>query len=80
MMYDLADRVSDVFTEQLAAGGYDSKTAPTYAHALVGMVAFVGQWWTDSYKPPPVETVANHIAALAWTGLRHLPKRPTLME
>lgn len=80
LMYDLADRVSIVFTEQFGKGGYDSTTAPIYAHALVGMVAFVGQWWTDSDNPPSVETVANHIAALAWTGLRHLPKRPTFTE
>jgi len=40
------------------------------------MVAFVGQWWTESRKPPTVETVASHIAALAWMGLRHLPRRP----
>ena len=80
LMYDLADRVSAVFTEQFSEIGYDAKNAPIYAHALVGMIAFVGQWWTDSHKPPPVETVANHIAALAWTGLRHLPKQPKLME
>ncbi len=80
LMYELADRVSDVFTEQFDQAGYDAKSAPIYAHALVGMVAFVGQWWTDSGKPPPVESVANHLAALAWTGLRHLPKRPTLTE
>ena len=80
LMYDLSDRVSDVFTEQFGKGGYDSTTAPIYAHALVGMVAFVGQWWTDSENPPPVETVANHIAALAWTALRHLPKQPSLTE
>jgi AcrR family transcriptional regulator len=80
LMYDLADRVSDVFAEQFGKGGYDSTTAPIYAHALVGMVAFVGQWWTDSDNPPSVDSVANHIAALAWTGLRHLPKSPTLTE
>jgi len=80
LMYDLADRVSDIFRKELDKAGYDSKSAPIYAHALVGMVAFVGQWWTDSRKPPPVETVASHIAALAWAGLRHLPKRPTLIE
>ncbi len=59
-------------------GGF-AVLAPIYAHALVGMVAFVGQWCTESRKPPPVETVASHIAALAWMGLRHLPKRPTLL-
>ena len=80
LMHDLADRIGDVFTEQFGNAGYDSKTAPIYAHALVGMVAFVGQWWTESHKAPPVETVASHIGALAWMGLRHLPKRPTLLE
>jgi len=80
LMYDLADRVSDIFKDEFDKAGYDSKSAPIYAHALVGMVAFVGQWWTDSRKPPPIETVASHIAALAWAGLRHLPKRPSLIE
>lgn len=80
LMYDLADRVSAIFKNEFDKAGYDAKFAPIYAHALVGMVAFVGQWWTDSRKPPPVETVASHIAALAWAGLRHLPKRPTLIE
>jgi AcrR family transcriptional regulator len=80
LMYDLADRVGAIFTEQFRKAGYDAKTAPIYAHALVGMVAFVGQWWTESRKAPPVETVASHIAALAWMGLRHLPKRPALLE
>ena len=80
LMYDLADRIGEVFTEQFGKAGYDSKFAHIYAHALVGMVAFVGQWWTESHKPPSVETVASHIGALAWSGLRHLPKRPTLLE
>ena len=60
--------------------GYDARTAPIYAHALVGMVAFVGQWWTESRKPPPPETVASHVAALAWMGLRHLPRRPAVLR
>ena len=79
LMYDLADRVGDIFADQFRRAGYDAKAAPIYAHALVGMVAFVGQWWTETRKPPPAETVASHLAALAWMGLRHLPKRPTLL-
>jgi AcrR family transcriptional regulator len=79
LMYDLADRVGDIFAEQFRKAGFDAKTAPIYAHALVGMVAFVGQWWTESAKPPPAETVAAHIGALAWMGLRHLPRLPTLL-
>jgi hypothetical protein len=76
LMFDLADRVGRIFSEQFHKAGYDAKAAPIYAHALVGMVAFVGHWWTESAQPPPAEAVANHVAALAWMGLRHLPKRP----
>jgi AcrR family transcriptional regulator len=80
LMHDLADRIGDVFTEQFREAGYDSRAAPIYAHALVGMVAFVGPWWKDSKKPLSVEMTAGHISALAWMGLRHLPKKPTLLD
>ncbi len=76
LLNDMAERVGDVFAASFKAAGYDPKSAPIYAHALVGMVTFVGQWWTHARKPA-VEEVASHIAALAWMGLRHLPKRPT---
>lgn len=75
LLNDVAERVGDVFAMSFKDAGFDAKTAPIYAHALIGMVTFVGQWWTDVRKPP-IEEVASHIAALAWMGLRHLPKRP----
>jgi AcrR family transcriptional regulator len=78
LLNDVAERVGDVFAAAFKQAGYDPKVAPVYAHALVGMVTFVGQWWTENRKLP-VETVAGHIAALAWMGLRHLPKRPALV-
>jgi AcrR family transcriptional regulator len=77
LLNDVAERVGDVFAATFKDAGYDPRSAPIYAHALIGMVTYVGQWWTESRKPD-VEEVANHIAALAWMGLRHLPKRPTL--
>jgi AcrR family transcriptional regulator len=76
LLNDVAERVGDVFASAFKAAGYDPKTAPIYAHALVGMVTFVGRWWTETRKPS-VEEVANHLSALAWMGLRHLPKRPS---
>ncbi len=79
LLNDVAERVGDVFAVSFKNAGYDARTAPIYAHALIGMVTFVGQWWTEARKPP-VEEVANHLAALAWMGLRHLPKRPTLAK
>src|SRR5512140_711556 len=77
LLNDVAERVGDIFAETFKDAGYDAKAAPIYAHALIGMVTSVGQWWTETQKPS-VEDVANHVAALAWMGLRHLPKRPTL--
>ncbi|MFZ1865357.1 MAG: TetR/AcrR family transcriptional regulator [Polyangiales bacterium] len=77
LLNDMAERVGDVFVSALKEAGYDTKAAPIYANALIGMVTFVGKWWTEQRKPP-VEEVAKHISALAWMGLRHLPKRPML--
>src|SRR5437870_11831497 len=76
LLGEVAERVGKVFAAEFKKAGYDPKSAPIYAHALVGMVTFVGQWWTETRKPS-VESVASHIGALAWMGLRHLPTRPT---
>ncbi len=75
MLNDVAERVSKVFARSFKEAGFNPKFAPIYAHALVGMITFVGQWWTEVRKPS-VEKVASHISALAWMGLRHLPKKP----
>jgi AcrR family transcriptional regulator len=75
LLNDVAERVGEVFAASFKSAGYDAKAAPIYAHALIGMVTFVGQWWTESRKPS-VEEVATHLSALAWMGLRRLPKRP----
>ena len=75
MLNDVAERVGDIFASAFKQAGYDQKTAPIYAHALIGMVTFVGQWWTESRRFS-VERVASHMAALAWMGLRHLPHEP----
>jgi len=75
LLNEVAERVSNIFAAEFKKAGYDIKAAPIYAHALIGMVTFVGQWWTEARKPS-VEEVSSHISALAWMGLRHLPKRP----
>ncbi len=77
LLNDLAERVGDIFAASFKSAGFDPRTAPIYAQALVGMVTFVGKWWTGVRKPP-VEEVAKHVVALAWMGLRHLPNRPGL--
>jgi AcrR family transcriptional regulator len=75
LLNEVAERVSDVFAEAFKQAGYDPDIAPIYAHALIGMVTLVGQWWSVVRKPS-VERVASHIVALAWMGLRNLPEKP----
>jgi AcrR family transcriptional regulator len=75
VLNDVAVRVGSIFASEFKKAGYNPRHAPIYAHALVGMVTFVGQWWV-AVRKPSVEVVASHIAALAWMGLRQLPKKP----
>ncbi|MBW2381740.1 MAG: TetR/AcrR family transcriptional regulator [Deltaproteobacteria bacterium] len=75
LLNEVAERVSDVFAEAVKQAGLDPDVAPIYAHALIGMVTLVGQWWSVVRKPS-VEKVASHIVALAWMGLRNLPEKP----
>ena len=76
---DLAERIGDVFKQQLKDANLDVKAAPIYAHALIGMVTLVGQWWIENQKID-VETVAKHVAAMGWLGLRHLPRKPEFSQ
>lgn len=71
---DLALRVADLFRHEFSRAGYDPDIAPIYAHALVGMVTQVGQWWAAEGRGVPVDYVVQHVSALGWMGLRHLPK------
>jgi hypothetical protein len=40
------------------------------------MVTQVGQWWAADGKKIPLDHVVQHISAIGWMGLRHLPKKP----
>ncbi|MFZ5441433.1 MAG: TetR/AcrR family transcriptional regulator [Myxococcota bacterium] len=71
---DVALRVSDLFRVEFARAGFDPAISPIYAHALTGMVTQVGQWWALEGREIPVEFVVQHVSALGWMGLRHLPK------
>lgn len=75
MLSEIAARVGEIFSEEFDRAGYVSSVGPIYAHALIGMVTYVGQWWHED-RSRPMEEVADHLAALAWMGLRHLPRQP----
>ncbi|MFN2626758.1 MAG: TetR/AcrR family transcriptional regulator [Mycobacteriales bacterium] len=74
---DIATQVEHILAEQFKDRGYDTKLAPLYSQALVGMVALTGQWWLDAKKPKR-DKVAAHLVNLAWNGLSHLEHKPEL--
>lgn len=75
LLAEVAERVGNVLRSEFKRAGYDTRAAPLYAQALIGMVTFVGQWWEENSKMS-AEEAASHISALAWMGLRHLPTKP----
>jgi AcrR family transcriptional regulator len=75
LLAEVGERVGKVFAVEFKRAGYDTKAAPIYAQALIGMVTFVGQWWTE-HPRTSIDDVASHLSALAWMGLRHLPRQP----
>jgi AcrR family transcriptional regulator len=75
---DIATQVEYILAGQFKARGFNTKLAPLYSHALVGMVALVGQWWLDARKPSRDE-VAAQLVNLAWNGLGNLEHKPVLV-
>lgn len=75
---DIATQVEYILAGQFKARGFNTKLAALYSHALVGMVALVGQWWLDARKPSRDE-VAAQLVNLAWNGLGNLEQKPTLV-
>jgi len=78
VLNDVAHQVEHVLGAEFKTRGYDPKLSELYAQALVGMVALAGRWWLEVRKPRK-ELVAAHLVNLAWNGLSHLEKQPTLL-
>ncbi|MGW7006019.1 TetR family transcriptional regulator [Streptomyces sp. NPDC054933] len=78
LISDIATQVEDILGLEFKQRGFDSKLAPMYAQALVGMVALTGQWWLDARRPKKAE-VAAHLVNLAWNGLSGLEPKPRLI-
>ncbi|MDQ4095873.1 MAG: TetR/AcrR family transcriptional regulator [Actinomycetota bacterium] len=76
---DIAAEVEHILVSEFKKRGFDTKVAPIYSRALVGMVALVGQWWLDVGKPKR-EVVASHLVNLAWNGLKDLQPQPERIE
>jgi AcrR family transcriptional regulator len=77
VLNEVVNQVQPIVADMFKARGYDPKLAPIYAHSLVGMVVFTGQWWLDARKPKR-EVVAAHLVNVAWNGLERLDRSPRL--
>ena len=72
---DIAAKAEGVLQDFFVRSGLDPDSAIIYAGGLVGMVAHVGAWWAP-VQQPDAATVAAHITALAYHGLKGLPSNP----
>ncbi len=75
LLSDVAAKAEEVLTGFFAESGIDLAAAPLYAHALVGMVVYVGAWWSEE-RELPKDVVAAHLTALTYMGLSRLPRDP----
>jgi AcrR family transcriptional regulator len=75
LLSDVAAKAEEVLAGFFGESGIDLAAAPIYAHALVGMVVYVGAWWSEEHEPPK-EVVATHLTALIYLGLSRLPRDP----
>ena len=75
LLSDVAAKAERILTGFFAQSGIDTKVAPLYAHALVGMVVHVGAWWSEA-REPSKEEVAAHLTGLVYLGLARLPRDP----
>lgn len=77
LLNDIATQAEEVLGVYFDREGHDRKLAALYAQALIGMLAFTGQWWLMTGKPRK-EEVAAHLVNIAWNGLAHMESKPHL--
>jgi AcrR family transcriptional regulator len=65
----VGDQVADVIAEQLAAAGADAAPAVPWGHGVVGMVRSAADNWVARPAEMSRDQLADHLTALAWTGL-----------
>jgi AcrR family transcriptional regulator len=69
----IATELSQAIARVLVASDLPSEGAPIYAHALLGGVESVVEWWLRSGRPER-ERVVEYLVAFAWRGFDGLPR------
>ena len=71
----IGDQVADVIAEQLTVVGADPAPAVPWGHGLVGMVRSAADNWIGRPSYMSKDELADHLTALAWTGLSRVVAR-----
>ncbi len=79
VMRDVAEQLTERLDGVCKRYGYPRQLAPMYAHMLVGMVALTGEWWAQE-RSPRKEVVVTQVVNMAWNGVSHLEREPTLVS
>jgi len=65
----IGDHIAEIISTELRRQGRDTDPAPTWGHALVGMVRAAGDQWLAARPDLEREVLAGQLADLAWSGL-----------
>jgi AcrR family transcriptional regulator len=71
----VGDQVADVIADQLRAAGADPAPAVPWGHGVVGMVRSAADNWLARPAGMSRDELADHLTALAWTGLSRVVAR-----
>jgi AcrR family transcriptional regulator len=71
----VGDQVADVIADQLRVAGADPAPAVPWGHGVVGMVRSAADNWLARPAGMSRDELADHLTALAWTGLSRVVAR-----
>lgn len=65
----IGDHIAEIISTELRRQNRETDPAPTWGHALVGMVRAAGDQWLAARPDLEREVLAGELADLAWAGL-----------
>lgn len=64
--------IADAIAELIVVGGQPAAHRQLLAHSIVGMTEAASRHWLAHDREPDVDTLADQLAQLAWSGMRGL--------
>ena len=70
------DSIATVIAELIVVDGEPVENRVLLAHSIVGMTEATSRYWLAHDRTPDIDTLAEQLARLAWSGMRGLDRRP----